>query len=188
MKAKISFFEINGDCLSLRKGNFLTPLSKLFLTLVLGLLFVSAMNRPGYMSFQTATESLEPASAARLQSLVTDVQPKAYLIQDEITISGEEVPVVAICDAASVNMLYGNNRVLSQVELVKFTASSTDGLPTSIDLTQLQGLTNLKYLLVEFDYDACSGSTSSCFNSILEGIIQGSSPHIIVMYSPTILK
>ena len=187
MKAKFNVSEICGDCLSPGKGSFRSRVSKSLLTLILGLFLLSGMNRPGYLSFQAAMQLLETATAEHLESLVTDTQPTAYLTNGEITTSGGAASIVATCDAASVNMLYENNPALSHVELVKFTVSSPDGLPASIDLKQLEELASLKFVLVEFAYEACAGNTEGCLNSILWGIIAGTSSQIIVIFSPSIL-
>lgn len=186
MKAKTGFTENCSDRLTLKKGTFRSRISNLFLIILLGLFFVSAMTIPVLMSLQSALSSFEPATAAHLQSLVTDTHPTAYLIQGEITTSGEGAPVVAICDAVSVNMLYGNNPALSQVELVKITATSISVLPSSIDMAQLEELPNLRYLLVEFAFDACGGGADDCLASIVEGIMQGTSSQVTVIYSPSI--
>lgn len=177
-----------GDKLTAKKRHAVARVTKLFLPLLLGLLFMSAITVPMYMSFQIAMQSLEPASTVRLQSLVSDIHPTAYLTQGVINAPKGEAPVVAICDAASVNLLYGNNPLLSQVEMVRITVNSVNDLPASIDLIQLEGLTNLKYLLVEFGYEACDENSNICLNSILKGFIEGNSSQIIVIYSPSILQ
>lgn len=182
MKAKTGISVNFGNKLPVEKGSFLTRVNKLFLTLVIGLLFMSAMSIPGYMSYQMALQELEPAAAAHLESLVNDQNNTAYLIQGEINI-GDGLCHVAIFDAASINMLYSNNPGLSQVELIKITADAESELPTSIDLLQLEVMPNLKYLLVEFNYDACGGNTEGCHNSILRGIIEGASTQIMVIYN-----
>jgi hypothetical protein len=186
MKTKIGLSENCRERLSSIKGLFLTRVNKVFITLLLGLLFMSGIKAQTIMSFQSAMQTLEPAAAANLQSLVTDLHPTAYLTQGEITTYGEGAPVVAICDAASVYLLYGNNPTLSQVELINVTANSASELPSSIDLTQLEGLADLKYLFVVFAYDACGGSADGCLASVLEEIIQGTSSRITVIYNLSI--
>jgi hypothetical protein len=188
MKSKINISEFCGDSLTSVRGLFQSRASKLFLTLIFGLFLLSGMNRPGYMSYQMALQMLEPVPAKHLESLVTDVYPTAYLTQGEITTQGDGAPVVAIFDAASVNALYGNDPVLSQVELVKITANAESDLPASLELIKLEELTNLKYVLVEFAYDACGGGEDNCLNSILWEIIAGNSTKITVMYSHTIAE
>lgn len=185
MKANASLSENYNEKLSTQKGSFRSLMNNSFVVNLLGLFFVSAMSRPSYMSFQTAMQSLEPAAAAHLQGLVKEIQPTAYLTKGNTSTAKEGAPIVAICDATSVNMLYKNDPALSKVELVKITANSISGLPDIIDLNKLEGLTNLKYLLIEFEYDACGGS-NDCINSILEGIIQGTSSQITVIYSHSI--
>ncbi len=186
MKANNSLSENYNEGLFPKKGSILSHVYKSFVILFIGLLSVSAMTVPTYMSFQTAMQLLEPASAAHLQSLVTDTHPTAYLIEGKISTNGKEAPITANCDAASVDMLYGNNIVLNQVELIRIKASSINDLPTSVDLIKLEELTSLKYLLVEFEYDACLGSTENCFSSILQDFLKGNSSQITVMYSHSI--
>lgn len=188
MKANTSLSENYSDKLSPKKGSFQSHVSNSFIIILLGLFFVSAMSRPVYMSFQTAMQMLEPASSAHLQSLVTDTHPTAYLTKGEISLERDGSPIVAVCDAASIHLLYGNNPALSQIELIKITASSINDLPASIDLNQLEKLTNLKYLLVEFGYEACDGNSDICLNSILKEFIQGISPQITVIYSPSVIQ
>ena len=186
MNAKNARIEIYGGKLSVGKGYFPSLVNRSLLILLFGSFFLSAMTIPTYMSFQTAMQLLEPAKAEHLQSLATDVYPTAYLTQGKITTTGVEASRVVICDAASVHLLYGNNPALSLVELIKITASSPNDLPTSIDLTKLEELTSLKYLLVEFEYDACGSHTDGCLASIVEGLIKGTSSQITVVYTLSI--
>ena len=186
MNAKNARIEIYGGKLSVGKGYFPSLVNRSLLILLFGSFFLSAMTIPTYMSFQTAMQLLEPAKAEHLQSLATDLYPTAYLTQGKITTTGVEASRVVICDAASVHLLYGNNPALSLVELIKITASSPNDLPTSMDLTKLEELTSLKYLLVEFEYDACVESAENCFSSILQVFIMGKSSQITVMYSHSI--
>lgn len=185
MKAKTGISKNCGDGLSSIKGFFFTRVNQSFTILLLGLLFMSAMSIPGYMSYQMALQMLEPPAAAQLESLVNNQNNTAYLIQGEINM-GEGLCHVAIFDAASLGLLYSNYPGLSQVELIKITANAESDLPASIDLLQLEAMPNLKYLLVEFSYDACGGNTEDCLNSILQGIIEGNSLQIMVIYSQSL--
>ncbi|GAB1454296.1 hypothetical protein MASR2M47_43520 [Draconibacterium sp.] len=186
MKSKINISEFCGDSLTSVRGLFRSRASKLFLTLIFGLFLLSGINAQTAMSFDSAKQTLEPSSAEHLQSLVTNLHPNVYLSQGGFKTYGEGSPVVAICDAGSVNMLYSGDPVLSQVELINIKANSASDLPSSIDLTQMQGLTNLKYLMVVFAYDACGGNTDACLASKLEGIIQGTSSQITVLFKLSI--
>jgi len=160
----------------------------LWFVLIAGVLSSQTVNQ---LDFQISTmlSSSDPSVVSQgqhLQSLVTNMHPTAYLTQGEITIYGEGAPAVAICDAASVSLLYGNNPTLSQIEIIRFTVDTDSELPSSIDLTQLLGLADMKYLLVVFAYDACGAGSEGCLVSIVEGIIQGTSSQITVMYSLSI--
>jgi hypothetical protein len=114
------------------------------------------------------------------------LNPSVNLTNGELTIYGTGSPIVAICDAASVNMLYGNDPAFSQVELIRLTVNSAVELPSAIDLTQMQGFTNLQYLLIVIGYDACGGQSDNCLATLLGGIIQGASSPVIVLYNLSI--
>jgi hypothetical protein len=182
MKAKTGLTENCNVRLSQIKGYSRSCVNKSFLALIFGLLFFSGIKAQTIMSYQTAMQTLDPPAAVHLQSLITNIHPTAYLMQGVMTTYGEGTPVLAICDAVSVSMLYGNDPVISEIEMIKITANTLSDLPASIDLTQLVGLSDLKYLYLVFAYDACGGSTDSCLASIVEGIIQGTSSQITVIY------
>ena len=175
-----------GDNLPAKKRNTLARVTKFFLPLLLGLLLVSGINAQTIMSYQSAIQTLEPSVVVHLKSLATEIHPKAYLNQGVITTYGEGAPVVAICDAASINMLYENNPALSQIEMIRITANDVSGLPSSINFTQLQGLEDLKYLYVVFAFNACGGGSDGCLASMVAAMIQGTSSQITVIYSLSI--
>lgn len=186
MKANNSLSENYNEGLFPKKGSILSLVNKSIMTLLFGFLFVSGINAQTIMSFEGAMQKLEPAEAAHFQNLLSSIHPTANLSQGEMTNNIEEEATVLITDAASVPMLYGNNPALRQVELIRIAANSINDLPASIDLIQLERLENLKYLLIVFNYDACGGGTDDCRASIVEGIIQGASSQITVIYSYTI--
>lgn len=154
------------------------------------MMFIIGIAINGYsqtiMSLESRLQTLEPALAAHLQNLVIGLNPSVNLTNGELTIYGTGSPIVAICDAASVNMLYGNDPAFSQVELIRLTVNSAVELPSAIDLTQMQGFTNLQYFLIVFGYDACGGQSDNCLATLLGGIIQGASSPVIVLYNLSI--
>lgn len=187
MKATIPLCEKCGDRLSTNKRFLQSYINKSPLLLLIALFLVSGIQAQTIMSFQNAMQTLEPSAAAHLESLVTEIHPTAYLTQGEITTYGEGSPVVAFCDAASIDILYGNDPVISQAELINITLNSINNWPVvPIDLTQLEALTNLKYLLIVFEYDACSGGAETCLASLVEGMVQGISSQITVIYQLSI--
>ena len=186
MNTRIASIKNFGDKLSVGKGSFPSLVNRSIIILLFGLFFVSGIHAQTVMSYESVMLSLELDEAAHLNRLATDLHTTAYLMQGENTTYGEGPTVVAICDAASLSMLYGNNPDLNQVELVRIAVSSLNELPTSIDLNRLNNLTNLKYLFVVFEYDACGSHTDGCLASIVEGLIKGTSSQITVVYTLSI--
>lgn len=186
MKSKSTIIEEFDDRSIAQKASRLASVRKLFVFLILGLLLMPVVKAQTIMSFESRLHSLDLAGASHLQSIATDLFPTVYLSQGELKTYGAGSPVVAICKGSSVNMLYGNNPELVQVELINITVNSSSELPSSIDLTRMQGFTNLKYLMVVFAYDACGGKTDNCLASKLSGIIQGNSSTVIVLYKLSI--
>ncbi len=186
MKTKSSISEIDGDRLTTQNASNKALFRKLFLILILGLLFLSVVKSQTIMSFEIGLQSMDASSAAHLKSLAADINPNIYLGNGELKTFGQGLPLVAICDGSSVNMLYGNDPALSQVELITITVNSANELPSVIELSRMQGLTNLKYLLVVFAYDVCGGKSEGCLESKLNGIIQADSSPVNVFYKLSI--
>jgi hypothetical protein len=186
IKTKSSISEIDGYGLTTQNASNQALFRKMFLFLIFGLLCLPVLKAQTIMGFESGLQSMEAASAAHLQSLAADINPNVYLAHGEFTTNGEGAPLVAICDGSSVNMLYGNDPALSQVELITITVNSANELPSVIELSRMQGLTNLKYLLVVFAYDVCGGKSEGCLESKLNGIIQADSSPVNVFYKLSI--
>ena len=154
------------------------------------MMFIIGIAINGYsqtiMSLESRLQTLEPTLAAHLQNLVIGLNPSVNLSNGELTIYGTGSPIIAICDAASVNILYTNNPAFSQVELIRMTVNNPGELPSAIDLAQMQGFTNLQHLLLVFGYDACGGQSNNCLDTLLGGIIQGASSPVVVLYNLSI--
>lgn len=186
MKTKSSIFETDGDRLTSQNASNQELFRKMFLFLIFGLLCLPVLKAQTIMSFESGLQTMDAASAAHLQSLAADINPNVYVAHGEFTTYGEGAPLVAICDGSSVNMLYGNDPALTEVELITITVNSANELPSIIELSRLQGLTNLKYLLVVFAYDVCGGRSEGCLDSRLNGIIQADSSPVNVFYKLSI--
>lgn len=168
------------------------------LTIITSIAFTLNMNAQTIESLESKLASLNPAESAHLQSLIRDLHPSVNILQGLYKVSGPGPAEVATCDASSVSLLYENNPIFNQVELIKININSGSDLPSSIDITQLQSFTNLDYLLFVFSYDACGGQSDQCLSALLGKIIrkgsspiittgmQGNSPQSTILYSLSI--
>lgn len=91
-------------------------------------------------------DTLISKEAARIESLIYNVQPTLYIQQGVERTYGETPPVRVTVDSQSVNNLKDANPLFSKVELITIKIDNTDDLNLSLDLTALSGFTNLKYI------------------------------------------
>ena len=103
-----------------------------------------------------AAEPLTENEDARLQTLVRDLHPAVYLVESEMKVYGDN-PVVLYVDVASIKMLAGAEEVFEEVELITLKLRSAKDESAKVNVSQLKSFTNLKYILVQYEYDACGG-------------------------------
>ena len=142
----------------------------------------NTINAQTIQSFENSIGEMDEVNSAYLQSLVRDLHTSVYLDNGIASVHGDGLPVVANCDAGSIQMLYGNNPAFRMVELLGVTINSADELPGAIDLNRLRGFENLRYLYIVFAYDACGDKSDDCLAGILAGIIRGADSPSIVLY------
>ncbi len=126
------------------------------------------------------TESGDSAlvqEAAYIKSLVTDKQPTVY-INDVVKASGSSAPLRADVKAGSVSKLSIENTLFQQVELITLRIDSPEDLSTVLDLSLIQGFTNLKYIRILCSFE--------CSAEQLSTIVTGNSSGIKVFYSVSI--
>jgi hypothetical protein len=168
------------------KINFIFPeINNMFLSgLIIMTLFLfssqsmSAQNIKEYntlinsMNNTRQSGSIEPEI---LKSLVFDLKPKIYINNKEENTYGNGSPECVNIDAKSIELLYENNQLFSNVEMITINLNSSDELNFVLDLSKLQSFTNLKY--IQF---LCSFSCDSVFLSKLNQVT--SKTGIIVFY------
>lgn len=110
-----------------------------------------------------AAEPLTENEDARLQTLVRDLHPAVYLDNLELKVYGDN-PVVLYVDAASIKMLVEAQETFEDVELITLKLRSAKEESAKINVSQLKAFTNLKYVLVQYEYDACSGGSDTCLD------------------------
>jgi hypothetical protein len=125
-------------------------------------------------SLDARLTSLPPSEADHLKKLTVDLLPTVMLTNGQITTYGTGQPVIAICDAASVNLLYSSNDLFKDVEMIRMKFNSKGELPIALDLSQLQSFPKVQQIYMLFTYDACGNLSSGCLPGIIENIIQPS--------------
>lgn len=93
---------------------------------------------------------------ARLQTLTSDLHPAVYLVESAMKVYSDN-PVVLFVDAESVQMLTQEQEVFEEIELISFKVTSEKDESAKIDVSQLNGFSNLKYFLLTYEYEACGG-------------------------------
>lgn len=115
--------------------------------------------------------------ATQIRSMVTDLHPTVY-VGDVIKASGESSPVRADVKAGAVSKLGVENSLFEQVELITIRINSHADLSAALDLSAIQGFTNLKYVRILCSFD--------CTAEQLGSIVTGNTSGIKVFYSISI--
>lgn len=131
----------------MKSVNFYNKQLKIFIALGLILIFSSVLR---------AAEPLQNSENHRLQSLVSNHHPAVYLMESEMKVYGDN-PVVLYADAASVSLLAGRQEAFETVELITLKLTAAKDESAKINVSQLGAFANLKYILVQYEYDACGG-------------------------------
>jgi hypothetical protein len=154
-----------------------------FLILLLSLTNISAQ------SIEKLNDRLEFPKVEdnpNLKSLVGDLHPSVYLEQMQQKKFGKDYPLIAFCDAASVNMLYNENPDFNMVKMIELKINSTGDKDVTIDLSKLQSFSKLKYLCIIFTYNPCNGQSDDCLANIVQGMVNGNMSGVSVVYQLSI--
>lgn len=110
-----------------------------------------------------AAEPLSGKEDARLKTLAWDLHPAVYLVESEMKVYGDN-PVVLYVDAASIKMLAEAQEAFKEVELITLKLQSAKDESVKINVSQLKAFANLKYILVQYEYDACGNGIDTCLD------------------------
>lgn len=116
-----------------------------------------------------AAEPLNDKEDARLKTLAWDLHPAVYLVESEMKVYGDN-PVVLYVDAASIKMLAGAQEAFEDVELITLKLHSAKDESAKINVSQLKAFANLKYILVQYEYDACGGG-DACLDKKADAVV-----------------
>ncbi|MBK6284409.1 MAG: hypothetical protein IPF54_18875 [Draconibacterium sp.] len=64
--------------------------------------------------------------------------------------------------------------------------NSTDDLSFNLNVDNLNSFYRLKYVFVEFGFDACGNQGSSCLKSKIKKMVEGVDSNVIVFYKLSI--
>lgn len=186
MKKNFSHTPIGGKRFSTLRRSLLRSAGSFLMAVIFTVVIFPSAHAQTVLSLASQLKSLDVTNAQHLQSLVSGLHPSVYLTGGIQKTYGPGAPVVAICDAASVNLLYSVDPAFSQVELIRITINSSGELPPAIDLTRMTGFTNLQYLLVVFAYDACGEKTDGCLATKVDELVQGTGSPIVTLFKLSI--
>ena len=90
----------------------------------------------------------DPNEVARLESLISDLQPAVYITTTDINVYGESAPVCAEVDLTALSRLAESNGAFAGVELLTIRVKKTSELGASVDLSMLTAFPNLKFIQI----------------------------------------
>lgn len=108
-----------------------------------------------------ASEPYKAGDNTRLTSLMTAIHPSIYLTNGETNVYGEE-PSVLYADASDLKRWSTiNSELANNVELIQIRVDNADSEKATVSAAQLASFTNLKYIVILYEYNSDNESTSS---------------------------
>lgn len=108
-----------------------------------------------------ASEPYKAGDNARLTSLMTEIHPSIYLTNGETNVYGEE-PIVLHADANDLKRWNTINSELAEnIELIQIRVPNADSESVKLSAAQLESFTNLKYIVVLYEYNSGDEPLSS---------------------------
>lgn len=158
----------------------------IFLPALLLLMFFTDLSGQTVQSLDVAL-SADTEELQHLESLINDLNPTVYLQGTTVKAFGNGFPLVAECDTKSIGLLYDGNSLFNQVELIRIKiASSLEMAILTMDLNNLTGFPNLKYLYLIYTFDACGDQADGCLAENAGKSITGNESPVTVLYSLSI--
>ncbi len=98
------------------------------------------------------------ADAARLKSLIYDVQPRLYVHENGCKKNNENPSVCLTAEPSALELLYEANPLFEQVELITLNILTARNMNFVLDLARLKSFSKLKYVQFLCNYD-CNPAT-----------------------------
>ncbi|MHC1776258.1 MAG: hypothetical protein AB9834_12705 [Lentimicrobium sp.] len=129
------------------------------------------------------------AEGQHLQSLVSDLHPTLSVENGELIQYGGDYSVKMECGVESLTDLYQPEEAFASVEIIQMKIHSEQDLQLIINLDDLTGFTQLKYIFFLCDFDPCPQSNQghTCEQEIFSAMIQGTGIEgLVVLYKVSI--
>lgn len=165
---------------------YINKLLQLFFVVLIMMLLLGYFGRvyAQAVNINTKLNSLQEAQKAQLESYAYSLLPTIYIKQGQSNNYGSAPYLVANIDADVLSALNpAANPDLAEVQFIKINVHN--GMAAgSIDMSQLATLSQLQYVLVEFNYSPCTGS--NCAANAAAAIVSGSLPNVQLLYDVSI--
>tara|TARA_R100000655_G_scaffold108041_1_gene159327 strand:+ start:649 stop:1188 length:540 start_codon:yes stop_codon:yes gene_type:complete len=102
-----------------------------------------------------------------IESLVYEVSPTVYIQNNNVEHFEDAAPVLASMEDDSYRLIYTKNSLFEKVEMVKFRYNMNTRW--NIDVSQMTSFSNLKYFLIECEFDCTEKELAALFSNA-EGI------------------
>jgi hypothetical protein len=149
---------------SLNRRSLANPIKKLVRTALVAILIIVT---PGFSSsaqvvkeMNTMLASMKVSSsiamqqqAKQIESLVYELHPSVIIKNGEISTYAEAPFVCVDIDAPSIGKILEPNTLFSQAEILTIRINDKNDLSMALDLSNLKGFTNLKYINLLFSFD-----------------------------------
>ena len=158
----------------MKKFNLLKSSSQILMFCSILFLFISA-GQASAQTIERLDDLLEKKSAeiTYIQNLFTKQYSTLTVEGSSIETNGNGSFIVLKTNISDLNVLYNENPLFREVELIQIEVSNPAGLNNSLDVNQLTGFSNLLVVNFLFTYDACGESSDACLKNEIQDMIQG---------------
>lgn len=124
---------------------------------------------------EKSSDASQIKEAHYLKGLVSDLHPTVYLHNGELQPVDEQMPVRINTDITSLNLLNARNPLFNGAELLCIRIQNENDFNTTLNLSDLKGFKNLKYVYILCTFKICPDqySDKDCESSKISRIIRG---------------
>lgn len=112
----------------------------------------------------------DPNEVARLESLISDLQPTVYISSSGIKSDDETTPVCVDLKATDVAGLYAENEIFGSVELITVKVRRSSDLGNLLDLSRMASFTGLKYIRIVCEIECTAAQLNAMVNTGGSGV------------------
>jgi len=117
-----------------------------------------------------------------LYDLLYRLSPTVFINANDVVTYGTDSFALVECVVSQLPQLYAVNPFFTDAKVIKFKIGSPLDV-VSLDLDLLQSFTQLEYVWLVYEYDACGGEADSCLQAMAEkSVTQSSNSKVTVLY------